>query len=212
MPAHISPRNLRPGQKQSYLADFLTTHLRRGTITAIEQLGWDRDTQDNCSNPLPMNRYNHPPKAIIAEFMGKHSNIILIDASDDRILESLKRIDETMSRHREILPGETYVLPPQQDKLDPLTLDESAFIQLFGERVEVSWRQLFNKIDGLSPTLAKEIIARAAQTDLWSAYQQVIACFDPGNASPQLLIDGDAPLAVSPMPLHQFPHANLSSV
>ena len=65
--------------------------------------------------------------------MGKHSNIILIDASDDRILESFKRIDETMSRHREILPGETYILPPQQDKLDPLSLDESTFIQLFSE-------------------------------------------------------------------------------
>ena len=203
--AHLTQKPA-PGQKQSYLADFLTTHLRRGTITAIEQLGWDRilkiTVQPTSDEPIQLS-----PKAIIAEFMGKHSNIILIDAGDDRILESLKRIDETMSRHREILPGETYILPPQQDKLDPLTLDESAFIQLFGERVEVSWRQLFNKIDGLSPALAKEIIARAAQTDLWSAYQQVVAYFDPGNASPQLLIDGDAPLAVTPLPLHQFPQA-----
>ena len=203
--AHLTQKPA-PGQKQSYLADFLTTHLRRGTITAIEQLGWDRilkiTVQPTSDEPIQL-----PPKAIIAEFMGKHSNIILIDAGDDRILESLKRIDETMSRHREILPGETYILPPQQDKLNPLTLDESAFIQLFGERVEVSWRQLFNKIDGLSPALAKEIIARAAQTDLWSAYQQVVAYFDPGNASPQLLIDGDAPLAVTPLPLHQFPQA-----
>ena len=203
--AHLTQKPA-PGQKQSYLADFLTTHLRRGTITAIEQLGWDRilkiTVQPTSDEPIQLS-----PKAIIAEFMGKHSNIILIDAGDDRILESLKRIDETMSRHREILPGETYILPPQQDKLNPLTLDESAFIQLFGERVEVSWRQLFNKIDGLSPALAKEIIARAAQTDLWSAYQQVVAYFDPGNASPQLLIDGDAPLAVTPLPLHQFPQA-----
>ena len=203
--AHLTQKPA-SGQKQSYLADFLTTHLRRGTITAIEQLGWDRilkiTVQPTSDEPIQLS-----PKAIIAEFMGKHSNIILIDAGDDRILESLKRIDETMSRHREILPGETYILPPQQDKLDPLTLDESAFIQLFGERVEVSWRQLFNKIDGLSPALAKEIIARAAQTDLWSAYQQVVAYFDPGNASPQLLMDGDAPLAVTPLPLHQFPHA-----
>ena len=203
--AHLTQKPA-PGQKQSYLADFLTTHLRRGTITAIEQLGWDRilkiTVQPTSDEPIQLS-----PKAIIAEFMGKHSNIILIDAGDDRILESLKRIDETMSRHREILPGETYILPPQQDKLDPLTLDESAFIQLFGERVEVSWRQLFNKIDGLSPALAKEIIARAAQTDLWSAYQQIVAYFDPGNASPQLLMDGDAPLAVTPLPLHQFPQA-----
>ncbi|MDD9973935.1 MAG: NFACT RNA binding domain-containing protein [Candidatus Poribacteria bacterium] len=195
------------GQKQSYLADFLATHLRRGTITAIEQLGWDRilkiTVQPTSDDPIQPS-----PKAIVAEFMGKHSNIILIDASDDRILESFKRIDETMSRHREILPGETYILPPQQDKLDPLSLDESTFIQLFSEPEEVSWRQLFNKIDGLSPTLAKEIIARTTQTDLWSAYQQVIAYFNPESASPQLLMDEDEPLAASPLPLHQFPNAS----
>ena len=127
--AHLIEKPL-PGQKQSYLADFLATHLRRGAITAIEQLGWDRilkiTVQPTSDDPIQPS-----PKAIVAEFMGKHSNIILIDASDDRILESLKRIDETMSRHREILPGETYILPPQQDKLDPLSFDESTFIQLF---------------------------------------------------------------------------------
>ena len=139
--------------------------------------------------------------------MGKHSNIILIDATDDRILESLKRIDETMSRHREILPGETYTLPPQQGKVDPLTLDQAAFTELIGEQAEVSWKQLFNNIDGFSPTLAKEVVARAAETELWDAYQQVIAYFDPKYASPQLLTDGDDPIAVSSLPLQQFPNA-----
>ena len=196
------------GQKQSYLGDFLTTHLRRGTITAIEQLGWDRilkiTVQPVSDEPI------HPsPKAIIAEFMGKHSNIILIDAVEDRILECLKHIDETMSRHREVLPGETYCLPPQQEKLDPFTLDKATFTELFlsSGPVAVSWRQLFNKIDGLSPTLAKEIVARAEETELWDAYQQVIACFHPRHASPQLLMEGTEPIAASPIPLHQFPNA-----
>ena len=196
-----------PGQKQSYLADFLTTHLRGGTITAIEQLGWDRILKISVQ-PVSDEPIQPPPKAIVAELMGKHSNIILIDATDNRILESLKRIDETMSRHREILPGETYTLPPQQDKLEPLALDESKFTELVDGQAQVGWRQLFNKIDGLSPALAKEIVARATETDLWSAYQQVTAYFDPANAAPQLLADGDEPLAVSPMPLRQFPHAS----
>ena len=195
-----------PGQKQSYLADFLTTHLRRGTITDIEQLGWDRilkiTVQPGSDEPIQPS-----PKAVITEMMGKHSNIILIDATDNRILESLKRIDETMSRHREILPGETYTLPPQQSKVDPLTLDAAAFTELFDGQTDVSWRQLFNKIDGFSPTLAKEVVARAVETELWDAYQQVIAYFDPKNASPQLLMDGDEPIAASPLSLQQFPNA-----
>ena len=195
-----------PGQKQSYLADFLTTHLRRGTITDIEQLGWDRILKITVQ-PVSDEPIQPSPKAIIVEIMGKHSNIILIDATDDRILESLKRIDETMSRHREILPGETYTLPPQQGKVDPLTLDAAAFTELFDGQTDVSWRQLFNKIDGFSPTLAKEVVARTTETELWDAYQQVIAYFDLKHTSPQLLTDGGEPIAASTLPLQQFPHA-----
>ena len=195
-----------PGQKQSYLADFLTTHLRGGTITEIEQLGWDRILKITVQ-PVSDEPIQPSPKAVIAEMMGKHSNIILIDATDDRILESLKRIDETMSRHREILPGETYTLPPQQGKVDPLTLNKAAFTELMDGQAEVSWKQLFNNIDGFSPTLAKEVVARAAETELWDAYQQVITYFDPKHASPQLFMDGDDPIAVSSLPLQQFPNA-----
>ncbi len=195
-----------PGQKQSYFADFLSTHLKYGTITEIEQLGWDRilkiTFQPKSDEPIQL-----PRKAIIAEFMGKHSNIILIDVTDDRILECLKHIDETISRYREVLPGETYSLPPQQEKLDPLTLDQATFSEHFSTS-DVTWKSLFNKIDGLSPTLAKEIIARAEKTELWEVYQQVIAYFDPNQASPQLIMDGGNPLAASPIPLYQLPSAS----
>ena len=196
-----------PGQKQSYLADFLTTHLRRGTITAIEQLGWDRILKITVQ-PVTDDPIQPSPKALIAEFMGKHSNIILIDTADNRILESFKRIDETMSRHREILPGETYTLPPQQEKANPLTLDAAGFTELVGGQEQVSWRQLFSKIDGFSPTLAKEVIARATDTGLWAAYRQVIAYFDPERTTPQLLMDNSDPVAAAPLPLHQFPQAS----
>jgi len=192
-----------PGQKQSYFADFLSTHLKHGAITEIEQLGWDRilkiTVQPKSDEPI-----QPPRKAIIAEFMGKHSNIILIDTTDDRILECLKHIDETMSRYREVLPGETYSLPPQQTKLDPLNLNKETFSEHFST-ADITWKSLFNKIDGLSPTLAKEIIARTEKAELWEAYQQVIAYFDPNHASPQLIMDSENPLTASPIPLHQFP-------
>ncbi len=195
-----------PAQKQSYLADFLATHLRRGKITAIEQIGWDRILKITVQ-PVSDEPIQPTPKAVIAELMGKHSNIILIDASDNRILESLKRIDETVNRHREILPGETYTLPPGQGKVAPLIPDKETFTELFDGQSEVGWRELFSKVDGFSPTLAKEVVARAAETDLWDAYQQVITYFDPTNAAPQLLRDGDEPLAVSALRLQQYPNA-----
>ena len=202
------------GQKRSHFADFMLTHIGRATITAIEQVGWDRvlkiSLQPKSDDPIEPS-----PKAIIAEFMGKHSNIILIDEETGVILESIKHVDETMSRYREILPGVTYTPPPQQDKLHPLTLTREKFISLIESQEEVDWRFLFKQIDGLSPTLAKEILARTDEPvtaeGLWQAYQQVVAYFDSGHITPQVLINANDIVAATPMKLYQFPHAERQS-
>ena len=207
------------GQKRSHFADFLVTHINRGEITAIEQVGLDRvlkiSIQPKSDDPL-----EQVPKALIAEFMGKHSNIILINEGTGAILESIKHIDETMSRYREVLPGVTYTPPPQEDKLHPLTLEYEQFISLVEPQSEINWRMLFKHIDGLSPPLAKEILARSGDSPaperLWEAYQQVIASFDPAHSTPQVLINvGEASLpryevvAVSPMKLCHLPHTDI---
>ncbi|MCG9130022.1 NFACT family protein [Candidatus Poribacteria bacterium] len=192
------------GQKQSYLADYLSTHLKHGTIIDISQVGLDRILKITIQ-PVSDDPIQPGKKTLILEFMGKHSNIILIDNTDDRILECLKHIDETMSRFREVLPGETYTLPPQQDKLDPFSFEESTYIKNFQES-EVSWKSLFNNIDGLSPTLAKEIVKRSENTTLWDAYQQVIKYFHIENTVPQVIMEREKPIVVSPLPLFQFTH------
>ena len=189
--AHLIERPPK-GQSRSHFADFLIKHVMRGQITAVEQVGLDRVlklTIEPTSDILETS-----PKSIIAEFMGKHGNIIFVDEASGNILESIKHIDETMSRYREVLPGLPYTPPPQQDKWHPLKLDQETFVSLVENR-EVSWRFLFNQIDGLSPTLAKEIIARAddqsASANLWEAYQQVMAYFQTADSSPQVLIESD---------------------
>jgi len=217
------------GQSRSHFADFLMSHALRGQITAIEQVGLDRILKLTIAPTADV--LEASPKSIIAELMGKYSNIILVDEASGNILESIKHIDETMSRYREVLPGLTYTSPPQPDKWHPLKLDQDTFISLV-ENQEVSWRSLFNQIDGLSPTLAKEIIARVSDrstlADLWEAYQQVVGCFQPSRSQPQVLIEGgnsgkqsqreveasnhaylqdsDKVVAVSALKLAQFPN------
>ncbi len=189
--AHLIERPPK-GQPRSHFADFLMKHVMRGEIRVLEQIGLDRVLKLTIAPKSDI--LDTSPKSIIAEFMGKHSNIILIDEANGNILESLKHVDETMSRYREVLPGVTYTPPPQQDKWHPLKLDRDTFVSLVEHR-EVGWRFLFNNIDGLSPTLAKEIIARAGDpatpVDLWEAYQQIVACFQPAHTYPQVLIEAD---------------------
>ena len=207
--AHLIERPPK-GQPRSHFADFLMKHVLRGQITAIEQVGLDRVlklTVEPISDVLEAS-----PKSIIAEFMGKHGNIILIDEASGNILESIKHIDETMSRYREVLPGLTYTPPPQQDKWDPLKLDQDTFVSLVENR-EVGWRFLFNQIDGLSPTLAKEIIARAGDgstpAHLWEAYQQIVSCFQASRSQPQVLIEAGNPVKQSQPEVKASNHAYL---
>lgn len=221
--AHLIERPPK-GQSRSHFADFLMKHVMRGQITAIEQVGLDRILKLTIAPTADV--LEPSPKSIIAELMGKYSNIILVDETSNNILESIKHIDETMSRYREVLPGLAYTPPPQQDKWHPLKLDQDTFVSLVENR-EVGWRFLFNQIDGLSPTLAKEIIARvddqSTLTDLWEAYQQVVECFQPFRSRPQVLIEandsvkqcqsesnnleeGDQVVNVAALKLAQFPH------
>ena len=198
------------GKKQSYFADFLMTHIGRGTISGIEQIGWDRVLKITIK-PQSDTLLESPSRVLIGEFMGKHSNIILADESTGKILQSIKHIDETMSRHREILPGVTYIPPPQPAKLDPLMLDCATFVTLIENNSVVDWRCLFNQIDGLSPTLAKELLFRADDSScaekLWATYKEIRAYFNPPYGNPTVLVspkDHTDPVAVSPLPLHQF--------
>lgn len=198
------------GKRQSYFADFLMTHIGRGTISGIEQLGWDRVLKITIKpqSDVPMESQS---RVLIGEFMGKHSNIILVDESTGKILQSIKHIDETLSRHREILPGVIYTPPHQPAKLDPLKLDYEAFVSLVEENSDVNWRCLFNQVDGLSPTLAKELLFRTDKPncagELWAAYKEIRAYFNPSHVNPLVFVnprEDNDPVAVSPCPLHQF--------
>ena len=141
-------------KERFHFADFLMQHLMRGTITRIEQIGLDRilkisisPTQSVlCSSLLRNSLLDVAPKLLIAEFMGKHSNIILVNESTGKILESIKHIDESMSRYRQVLPGLEYLLPPQQQKLDPFSLEKTKFMSLFEDNSkQQTWRVLLNK-------------------------------------------------------------------
>ena len=226
--AHLIERPPK-GQSRSHFADFLMKHIMRGQITAIEQVGLDRILKLTIAPTSDV--LEASPKSIIAELMGKYSNIILVDEASGNILESIKHIDETMSRYREVLPGLTYTPPPQQDKWHPFKLDQDTFASLVENR-EVGWRFLFNQIDGLSPTLAKEIIARAGDQSTPATcgrhISRVVGCFQPSRSRPQVLIEGgnsvkqpqseeeannhtylednDKVVAVSALKLAQFPN------
>ena len=212
---HLLDERRPVGQRQSHFADFLFRHLSRGLISSIEQVGWDRIikiTVQPYSEILSIS-----PKILIAELMGKHSNIILVDQSNGKILESIKHIDDSMSRIRTVEPGETYKLPPQLDKANPFDLDFQKWFDIFGDSIP-SWRSLVQSIDGITPTLAKEIFYRAnkknnqsklADTNtetVWLAFDQVRLEWLSTTKQPQIISNSERSI-VTTIPLQQLEDA-----
>ena len=56
---------------------------------------------------------------VVCEIMGMYSNIIIVD-SNGVIIDSLKRVDLTMSSKRLVLSNIKYELPESQNKLNLL--------------------------------------------------------------------------------------------
>ena len=104
-------------KKPPMLTMLLRKLLCGARLTALIQDGFERiltlvfDARDDLGDPVEYR--------LIIEIMGKYSNIILVN-SENRIVECVKRIDETKSSVREILPGVKYCAPPKQDKLNIL--------------------------------------------------------------------------------------------
>ncbi|MEG1981141.1 MAG: NFACT RNA binding domain-containing protein [Clostridia bacterium] len=93
---------------------------------------------------------------IYVEIMGKHSNIILVN-NENKIIDSIKRIDLSVSTVRQILPNMTYKNPPSQNKINILDFDFSDnFLDNAQSEIKIS-KYLLSTFEGFSPLVSKEI-------------------------------------------------------
>ena len=116
---------------------LLRKHIQGGRIIEARQHGRERITELDIETVNEMGYSVN--KRLIAETMGKHSNLVLLDAANGKIIDSIKRISIDVNRVRQILPGVIYEYPPvsnlsNQDGFGPSTrtaIDEGAIIPSF---------------------------------------------------------------------------------
>ena len=90
------------------------------------------------------------------EMMGRYSNIVLVDG-EGIVIDAIKRIDETQSDKRQLMPGIEFTIPPVPDKLS--FIDHS--VEELVSEVRTSPRTVpdavLQKVSGLSPLLCREV-------------------------------------------------------
>lgn len=138
---------------------LLRKHLVGGFIESIEQHQNERVVFFSIKGKNEIG--DETSKTFVIEIMGKHSNIILLDQEKGQILDSIKHVAPSQSRHRTVLPGHTYILPPDQGKYNPFNLETDTFrkkIDLNAGKID---QQIVQAFMGLSPLFAKEVTYRA---------------------------------------------------
>ncbi len=137
---------------------LLRKHINSGKIKAIEQIEFERIVKISVDSYDELGDYT--TKYIYVEIMGRHSNIILVN-QEGRIIDSIKRVDDTVSSVREILPGGIYELPPSQPKKDLILWDKESELNLEGFKAD---KALIGEIGGISPLTARELLYKVFNT------------------------------------------------
>ncbi|PSJ31362.1 fibronectin-binding protein [Peptostreptococcus russellii] len=137
----------------------LRKHIQNGVIVGIEQVGFERiikisvESYDELKEKTIKNLY--------VEIMGKHSNIILVMENQNKILDSIKRVPISISRVRQILPGNEYELPPEQDKMNPLNkINADELLERIKSGKGQVFKSIYTNILGISPLVAKDVCLR----------------------------------------------------
>jgi predicted ribosome quality control (RQC) complex YloA/Tae2 family protein len=132
-------------------------------------------------------------KQLIVEIMGRHSNIVLVDKARNVILDSVKHVSFAVNSHRAILPGQPYISPPEQHKLNPFHADEEDVLSKVDFNSGRLDRQLVEHFAGTSPLFAKEVIFQsglANRSTVPKTFVNMIKRVELGNIVPSILISG----------------------
>ncbi len=193
---------------------LLRKYLQGAKLVEIEQAPFDRvaflgfDTRDEMG--FECRRY------LIAELMGKYSNLIFADGQK-KIITALRTTDFSLDSLRQLLSGMTYTLPPAQNKDNPLIVTEERFLALLKDFPEERGADKFivNSFMGIAPVVAREIVFRATghtdtplkycfADDLWREFSAVTARIRDESFEPSLILAEGKPLEYSFMPLSQY--------
>ncbi|MGE5380722.1 MAG: NFACT family protein, partial [Methylocystaceae bacterium] len=158
---HLTNHRLENPTSPPAFCMYLRKHLEGARIIDLRQPGWERVLYIRI---LALNEFRDwSERLLIGEFMGRHSNIILVDPNTGLIMDAIKRYGNEVSTYREVLPGRPYVPPPSQNKLLP----EAATPELLWSKwcqgsLDLRLSQaLFSAVEGLSPISAAFICERA---------------------------------------------------
>lgn len=142
---------------------IMRKYLQGAVIESITQIENDRILEIAFSNKNEIG--DNIKVTLVIEIMGKHSNIILIDKAESKIIESIKHISFSQNSYRTILPGSTYLAPPKTEAKNPFTVSDEKLFELL-QTEDLAPRNLQKLFQGLGRDTAENLAAQLSNDKL----------------------------------------------
>ena len=199
---------------------LLRKHLMGGLLTKVTQCDFERvailefNTRDEMGYECK--------KYLIAEIMGKYSNLIFADG-DMKIISAFKIVDFSTSSLRQVLPGMKYELPPPQKKMNPLFTDYESFLKAYENYPFDKPCDKFITLAylGIASSTAREMVYRAigvhnaskyecSAERLWTGFSAIMDCIKSNEYTPCIAYEKEMPTEYCFTSLtHYSPHCTL---
>ncbi|MEZ3421962.1 MAG: NFACT family protein [Eubacterium sp.] len=150
---HFTEHSPENPTKPPMLCMLLRKHLMGGKIISVLQNGLERVVEIKVSSVNELG--DTVCLSVVIEIMGRYSNIILLN-ENRKIIDALKRIDESKSQVRCVLPGAEYISPPAQNKLNLLTDDMAEIKKRIGLGRKTPANSFQDAVMGVSPIICRE--------------------------------------------------------
>ena len=176
---HLTTQQIENPPKPPMLCMLLRKHLGGATLLDIQQEGLDRILKLVFSSVNELG--DRVTRTLVIEIMAQYSNIILLD-ENDVIIDAVKRVDNTKSSVREVLPALRYELPPKQNKLSIIDdTPEDILTAITSKNTKLN-NAILSSMEGMSPVLCREIAFRTAGIDAvadeLTEYQKIKLAFE----------------------------------
>lgn len=211
---HITSQTLENPQKPPMLCMLLRKRLVGATLTEINQVSLDRvlelcfDATDEIGDKVKLK--------VFIEIMAQRSNIVLVN-ENGKVIDAVKRVDETKSTYREVLPGGTYLLPPSQNKLDISSCSAGEIVKAVCEKKSQKLSSaILSSVLGVSPIVCREIACACSdkavedmtvidESILYDKIVEIQNIIAENKPSPQVVFDPEGnPVDFSFMDITQY--------
>ena len=129
-------------------------YIETSTLVDIQQVENDRIIEFTFTGRDELGDEQH--YYLIAEVMGRHSNILLVNKEEGKLYEAIRHVPASQNSYRTLLPGANYKAAPKQDSVNPFAFTGSLNIE--GENSKAQIQSIQKQFQGFGRDSAKELL------------------------------------------------------